>query len=147
LIAIKMRRYSEDEMVEIMTLMLGGGDDDDIKVLAGASDGHPRTAEQIARTAKALGSTRPELVLRAVCITADGMTDDHFDYLVTLENTSRPLGVEQIATLVMSSNDEVKRLERGLISKGYVELTSSGRALTIRGQQYVRMLRDEGVIG
>lgn len=147
LISVKMRRYSIDEMVEMMTLMLSGeGEPEHISVLAHAADGHPRTAEQIARTATALESTDPELVLRSVRITADGMTDDHFDYLTTLEAASKPLGVSQIATMVLSSSDDVQRLERGLILKGYVELTPSGRALTLRGKQYVRMLRDEGVI-
>lgn len=156
LLTLRLREYGEKEIEEIIWVMAGYPNDaeppilpedhDDIGVLASAAHGNPRVAERIVRTAQGLDTWEPSEVLKAAQITADGLEADHFDYLATLRNASRPVGLGHVIDQTMLSEDAVKRVERLLMKKGHVELASNGRKLTLRGQQYVKLLEDEGVL-
>jgi Holliday junction resolvasome RuvABC ATP-dependent DNA helicase subunit len=148
LLTPRLRFYWHEEIIEIINTMAGGeGPSRDIAhVLATASSGNPRIAERIVMTAQGLGTWEPKTVLRAAQITADGLSQDHFDYLKALQTVNRPVGLKHLVDQTMMSEDTVKRVERLLVSKGHVELASNGRKLTLRGDQYVSMLEDEGVL-
>ena len=158
LITLRLRKYTTKEIEEIIWAMAGApndceppilpdqGDLDCINVLANAANGNPRTAERIVRAAQGLDTWEPETVLKAVQITADGLQQDHFEYLAALDSMNRPVGRSQLGEFAWLSDDEIKRVERLLVEKGYVELASNGRRLTVRGEQYVKYLRDEGVL-
>lgn len=148
LLSLRLRPYWHEEVIEIIEAMAQGEGPtrDEAHVLASAANGNPRIAERIVKTAQGLGVWEPKQVLRAAQITADGLEADHFDYLATLSNAVRPVGVKYIVDQTMMSDDAVKRVERLLVAKGHVELAANGRRLTVRGQQYVRLLQDEGVL-
>ncbi len=147
LISLKLRKYSLAEMEEIILHMADHSKRwDGVDVLANASNGHPRTAERIVTTAQALGTWEPAVVLKACRITADGLTADHMDFLAALDEIGRPVGVGQVQSTAGLSEDSLRRVEKDLVSKRLVELSPSGRKLTLRGGQYVEMLRDEGAI-
>lgn len=148
LVTLRLRKYTTEQIEQIMGHMSDGAADnpDFINVLANACDGNPRVAERITRTAMSLGTWDPETVLQAVQITADGLQQDHFDYLGALKHLNRPAGKKQLGDIAVLSDDEIKRVERLLVDKGYVELTSNGRKLSVRGKQYVSLLEDEGVL-
>jgi Holliday junction resolvasome RuvABC ATP-dependent DNA helicase subunit len=110
--------------------------DEDVSKLAAASAGNPRQAERIADTAKALGTNDPALVLAAVRINADGLDDVHLKILRQLQRVSRPIGVGQLATMLYTSEQDIKEHERLLMNYGLIDLTSGGRVLTKKGQQY-----------
>jgi Holliday junction resolvasome RuvABC ATP-dependent DNA helicase subunit len=93
-------------------------------VLATASNGNPRMAERIVMTAQGLSTWEPKTVLKAAQITADGLSQDHFDYLKALQRVNRPVGLKHLVDQTMMN----------------------GRKLTLRGGQYVSMLEDEGVL-
>jgi len=145
LISLRLRAYTDEEMVEIINAMAGEVVPT-ADVLASASGGNPRMAERMVRTAQGLDTWDVGTVLQSTQITADGLHKDHFDYLGALDMMSRPVGVKQLAELAWLSEADVKRVERVLIKKGWVELSTSGRKLTVRGEQYVRLLKDEGMI-
>ena len=147
LLTLRLRHYTLPEMETMIQTMAGTQRiaKRQLGVLANAADGHPRTAEKIVRTALALESFEPGVVLKAVQITADGLTVDHFDYLKALADASKPLGLGQLATSAYMTLEDAQRAERTLASKGYVELTPSGRTLTIRGKQYVDKLKEDGI--
>ena len=152
LLTVRIRHYSLVEMVQIIASMAGdealeeaGATAEQLDVLAHAASGHPRTAEKIVRTAKALGTFAPSEVLKAVMITADGLTVEHFDYLQALDTLGKPTGLNQLTITAGLLEEEAQAAERTLVSKGYVELTASGRTLTIRGRQYVDKLRADGI--
>lgn len=145
LISLRLRSYTDEEMVEIINAM-AGEEVATADVLANASGGNPRVAERMVRTAKGLGTWDVEQVLKSVQVTADGLHKDHFDYLGALDTINRPVGVKQLADFAWLSEADVKRVERVLIRKGFVELSTSGRKLTVRGEQYVSLLKDEGMI-
>jgi Holliday junction resolvasome RuvABC ATP-dependent DNA helicase subunit len=147
LLTLRLRHYSLAEMQTMITTMAGSTRiaKRHLEVLAHAAGGHPRTAEKIVRTAAALESYDPAHVLKAVQITADGLTVDHFDYLKALADASKPMGMSQLATSAYLTEEDAQRAERTLVSKGYVELTASGRTLTLRGGQYVEKLKEDGI--
>lgn len=147
LLTLRLRHYTLAEMETMIQTMAGATRiaKRHLAVLANAAGGHPRTAEKIVRTAAALESFEPGVVLKAVQITADGLTVDHFDYLRALSDASKPLGFHQLTTMAYLTEDEANRAERTLISQGYVELTPTGRALTLRGVQYVDKLKEDGI--
>jgi Holliday junction resolvasome RuvABC ATP-dependent DNA helicase subunit len=145
LITLRLRPYTHSEMVQIIEHM-AKGPVPTANVLAHASSGHPRTAERIVKTAIGLGTWDVAPLLRAVRITADGLSDDHFDYMLALEKIGRPVGQAQIRASTRMEDDAIQRVERMLLDRELIELTPSGRKLSLRGVQYLRLLRDEGVV-
>jgi len=145
LIHLRLRPYSTEEMIRIITYM-AGGPVSSLDILASAAAGNPRTAEKIVATAKGLDTWDAERVLEAVRIKGDGLNDNHFDYLQALDKIGRPAGVRQILDFAWLSEGDVRSVERTLVERGFIELTSSGRKLTMRGTQYVRLLEDEGIL-
>ncbi len=145
LISLRLTPYTEEEMARIITYM-AGGPMGSLEVLASAAAGNPRTAERIVRTAEGLDSWDAEEILKAVRIKADGLNDNHFDYLSALETIGRPAGIKQILDFTWISEADARSVERVLVAKGFVELTSSGRKLSTRGHQYVALLKDEGIL-
>lgn len=110
--------------------------DVDVTKLAAASAGNPRQAQRIVTTAKALGTTDPHYVLAAIRINADGLDDVHLKILRQLRKVSRPLGVAQLATMLYTSEQDIKEHERLLMNHGLLDLTSGGRMLTKKGEKY-----------
>ena len=145
LISLRLTPYSEEEMARIITYM-AGGPMASLEVLASASAGNPRTAERIVSTAQGLDTWDAEAILEAVRIKADGLNDNHFDYLSALDTIGRPAGIKQILDFAWISENDARSVERVLVAKGFVELTSSGRKLSTRGHQYVELLHDEGIL-
>ena len=145
LISLKFRPYPLDEMIEIIEAM-SGGKAKNVETFATAAAGNPRTAEKIVLAAEGLKTWNPEEVLKSVRITADGLSEDHFDYLKALARIGRPAGIGQIATTMMSTADQAKQHERILLEMEFVELRSQGRTLTIKGEQYVRYLKEQKAI-
>lgn len=145
LISLRLRPYLHEEMVKIINHM-AGEDVPSANVLANAANGNPRLAERLVRTGQGLGTWDAGTLLKSTQITADGLHKDHFDYLAALDTINRPVGVKQLGEFAWLSEADVKRVERVLVLKGFVELSPSGRKLTIRGQQYVQLLKDEGVL-
>ena len=145
LLSLRFRLYTVDELEEIILSMSGSREIDEgyKKVLANAAAGNPRTAEKIVLTAKALGTFDPAEVLRAARITADGLTDDHFDYLRALEGSGKPMGLIELSSQTFLSDDRIRIVERLLAKSSLIALTASGRTLTLRGRQYVEKISDE----
>ena len=114
--------------------------DESVEVLAKAAAGNPRQAERIVETAKGLDTHDPETVLSTCRITADGLTDLHLRYLEALTDLRRPVGLNQLATVLWSDEQTVRETERLLLEYGLVELSSSGRSLTRNGKRYVELL-------
>ncbi len=163
LISHRLRPYNEDEMVQIITYMACTSTDptdhqgdtcpvheatapDVLSLLAKAAGGNPRTAERIVATAKGLDTWDAEKILESVRIKADGLNDNHFDYLTALQIIGRPAGIKQILEFAWISESEARSVERTLVERGFVELTPSGRKLSTRGVQYVELLKDEGIL-
>lgn len=144
LISLRLLPYTEKEMAGIITYM-AGGPMGSLDVLSSAAAGNPRTAELIVRTAQGLDTWDAETILAAVRI-KDGLNDNHFDYLSALETIGRPAGIKQILDFAWISEADARSVERVLVAKGFVELSSSGRKLSTRGHQYVSLLRDEGIL-
>lgn len=128
----------EPEDAEVLMSLLLDNTDADVSVLARASAGNPRQAERIAETAKALGTLDPEQILSTVRINADGLDDVHLNILRNLKRLARPTGVSQLATLMFTSEQDIKEHERLLLHHGLVDLTSNGRMLTKKGLQYAQ---------
>ncbi len=145
LISLRLRLYDEDEMARIITHM-AGGPMGSLAILAKAAAGNPRTAERIVRTAQGLDTWDAEKILESVRIKADGLNDNHFDYLIALQTIGRPAGIKQILEFTWISESDARSVERTLVERGFVELTSSGRKLSTRGLQYVELLKDEGIL-
>jgi Holliday junction resolvasome RuvABC ATP-dependent DNA helicase subunit len=148
LFTARLRPYTKAQMSEIMNVMLK--DPQPVNstaavVFTSAAAGNPRTMEKIVRMSEAIDSLDPNEVLKALGITADGLTHDHFDFLAALDLASRPLGLNQAARNAWLTVEEAIHVERLLVTKGFVEQSASGRALTMRGKQYVDKLKEDGI--
>jgi Holliday junction resolvasome RuvABC ATP-dependent DNA helicase subunit len=139
---LHLERYEDEAIEELMYHMIPEWPRMDISLLAKAAAGNPRQAERIIETAKGLGTLTPESVLSTCRITADGLTDMHLRYLEALEGQRRPVGLNQLATILWSDEQTVRETERLLLEYKLVELSSSGRTLTRKGKRYVELTGD-----
>ncbi len=141
-----LEAYNEVEMAQIverMALMLGlGVTKESCLALGRASAGIPRQARRLVFAAQDLGSLeKVDEILETCGITADGLTEDHLAYLRALEQlgrNGRPVGVKNITNLSGRPRDIVEKLEKLLIDKEMVELTSGGRVLLYSGLQTLK---------
>jgi Holliday junction DNA helicase RuvB len=140
----KFEEYSDDEMSMIVRRMADriGLDmsDEECLALGRASAGVPRQAKTIVFTARDLGSSEPELVLSTCGITADGLTEDHLDYLFALDKMGQIAGVDVLSNYTGQPKDVILDLERLLVRKGLIEYSPKGRQLMLRGMQMVEDL-------
>jgi Holliday junction DNA helicase RuvB len=140
----KFEEYSDEEMSMIVRRMADriGLDmsDEECLALGRASAGVPRQAKTIVFTARDLGSSEPELVLSTCGITADGLTEDHLDYLFALDKMGQIAGVDVLSNYTGQPKDVILDLERLLVRKGLIEYSPKGRQLMLRGMQMVEDL-------
>lgn len=137
---LHLKRYADSAIEEMIRHLTEDWPDEHVKVLAQAAAGNPRQAERIVETAKGLNSNDPETVLSTCRITADGLTDLHLRYIRALGKFRRPIGINQLSIVLWSDDQTIKEAERLLISLDLIELSSTGRTLTRRGQNYLRHL-------
>lgn len=136
---LHLRPYPLNEMQEMIQYLAEDDiSDEDVMVFASAAAGNPRQAERIMATAKRMGTFDPSRVLATCRITADGLTEMHLKYLGKLNTLKRPVGLNQLATLLYSDEQTLRNLERVLTEYGLIELTSGGRLLSSAGRKYLR---------
>lgn len=138
---LHLERYEDEAIQELIDHLTDGWDPAAVEVLAKAAAGNPRQAERIVETAKGLGTHDPETVLTACRITADGLTDLHLRYLAALNKHSRPIGLNQLATILWSDEQTIREIERLLLEYGLVDLSSNGRTLTRTGKRYDQLMK------
>lgn len=129
--------YSDDEMAQIVTRMAQiSGATLDSKMaleLGKATGGVPRNAESFITTLrdmqeKGVSDTTAE-VLRICRVRADGLTQDHQDYLATLRQMGGTAGLRMVATHMRKPEPYVRDLERLLVKKGLIRYGERGRVL------------------
>lgn len=144
----KFEEYSDEEMASIVRRMSDriGLDisSEHCLALGRASAGVPRQARTIVFTARDLGSSDPNAVLKTCGITSDGLTEDHLDYLSALDKMGQVAGVDVLSNYTGLPKDVILDLERLLVRKGLIEYSPKGRQLMLRGMKIVEMLgKDE----
>lgn len=144
-LVLHLTRLTQHSMEALIKHLGPGIGSEDMRVLARAAAGNPRQAHKIMSTAHAVGSYDPEKVLPVCQITMDGLTELHLRYLRVLGRADRPLGLAQIATLAYSDDQTLKNVERLLIECDLISLTSTGRALTRPGRNFVDRLNHHGL--
>lgn len=122
-----------------------------VKNLALASSGEPRFAGTLVRNCRVLQDNGESLttdrVLAFTGVTKDGLTRRHLAYLEALWRNPKDggevalyrMGFTQLCVVLGMPKKTVERLERSLITEGYIELLPSGRQLTPKA---VSMLRN-----
>lgn len=138
----KFEPYTDQDMAVIVKRMadkLGiPMSEKEAKALGRASAGIPRQGRILVRTARDLGTCDPEEVLRTCGITADGLTEEHIEYLKALDTLGQLAGVDHIANLTGQPKEIIKELEKLLINKRLIEYTPKGRALMTKGIRVIR---------
>lgn len=132
--------YSDDEMRQILQNMAAKAkvtlDEGVAQGLARAGGGTPRIAGSLVLAARDLQTVGMDVTVESVLdlagIDADGLTDRHMAYLRTLKQLGSVAGLANLCTMLQLSQTTVEGLERLLIQRGFVQLTSKGRALTGR---------------
>lgn len=141
----KFDEYEDHEMSMIVKRMSDriGMDIDDhhAKALGMASAGVPRQAKTLVYTARDLGTTDPAKVLSTCGITEDGLTEDHIDYLVALNDMGQIAGVDVLANYTGQPKDIILDLEKLLVRKRLIEYSPKGRQLMVRGMQLLRDMK------
>lgn len=134
---LHISRYSQDDMRLIVKHLAAREiDEDAVDKFASASAGNPRQAERIMETANLVNNYDPGTVLSTCRINGDGLTITHLDYLAALGRSVRPSGLTQLSLLIGRDETSIREAERLLVDLGLVQLTSSGRTLTVLGKRY-----------
>lgn len=130
--------YSDDEMRRILQGMAIKAkvtlSEEVAQGLARAGGGTPRIAGSLVLAARDLQTVGQEVTVESVLdlagIDADGLSDRHMAYLRTLKQLGCIAGLANICTMLQLSQTTVEGLERLLIQRGFVQLTSKGRSMT-----------------
>jgi len=146
IVQIRLRRYTVEEMQDMVKKANPEIGDQDAFVLGNAGGGNPRQLQRIIATAEALGNWDPSTVLATVRINADGISEDHLAYLECLEDFDRPIGVQYVASRLSIDVGTVRSLEQHLLDMGFITLEPNGRALTALGSGYTRLMRERGLL-
>lgn len=141
-VQLHLEAYRHSDLVQMIAHHLPDATEETVDVYAGGAAGNARQAMRIVETARAVGDVNDvETVMSACRLTRDGLSEFQLRYLLSL--SSSPIGLEQVALLLFSDKETVRVMERHLIHKGLVELTTQGRRLTAAGLRAVRNLRGE----
>lgn len=139
--------YSDEDMAQIVARMAVKVDlspsEDECMIFGRASASTPRQARNIILTARDLGSTDPDEVLEMVGITRDGLTEDHIEYLLALNQIGGRAGVENLSNMTGQPKDVLVDLEKLLINKGFIIYGAKGRELVMEGMRLVNSLRSK----
>jgi Holliday junction resolvasome RuvABC ATP-dependent DNA helicase subunit len=138
--------HTTESMAEILRSMASKMDvtisDEVLLSLADAASGMPRLAGTLVANCRVLQDNQQivttERVLDFTGVTADGLTRRHLDYLAALWNNPKDggeieiyrMGFNQLCLVLGMPKKSVERLERQLITQGYIELLPTGRQLT-----------------
>ncbi len=139
--------YSDEDMAQIVARMAVKVDlspsEDECMIFGRASASTPRQARNIILTARDLGSTDPDEVLEMAGITRDGLTEDHIEYLLALNQIGGRAGVENLSNMTGQPKDVLVDLEKLLINKGFIIYGAKGRELVMEGMRLVNSLRSK----
>lgn len=106
--------------------------------LAGACGATPRLAKRFVKAARDLDAVgqavSSQSVLSHVGVDADGLGQEHIDYLQTIRSQGGKTGLRTLSNLLCIKPGAVEDLERVLAQKGLVHLGSTGRRLTNEGR-------------
>lgn len=139
--------YSDEDMAQIVARMAVKVDlspsEDECMIFGRASASTPRQARNIILTARDLGSTDPDEVLEMAGITRDGLTEDHIEYLLALNQIGGRAGVENLSNMTGQPKDVLVDLEKLLINKGFIIYGAKGRELVMEGMRLVNSFRSK----
>lgn len=139
--------YSDEDMAQIVARMAVKVDlspsEDECMIFGRASASTPRQARNIILTARDLGSTNPDEVLEMAGITRDGLTEDHIEYLLALNQIGGRAGVENLSNMTGQPKDVLVDLEKLLINKGFIIYGAKGRELVMEGMRLVNSFRSK----
>jgi len=125
--------YSNEEMSRIVQQMGHKMDvtfsDKNAKLLAVATNGIPRHAEQFVIAARDLGTQDANRILVFLQYTPDGLSRDHVKY-INLLCRNDVMGLEVLATNLQLTKQSVILLEKVLVDKGLLTFSKSGRVAT-----------------
>ncbi len=143
----RFEEYSDEDMAQIVARMAVKVDlspsEDECMIFGRASASTPRQARNIILTARDLGSTDPDEVLEMAGITRDGLTEDHIEYLLALNQIGGRAGVENLSNMTGQPKDVLVDLEKLLINKGFIIYGAKGRELVMEGMRLVNSLRSK----
>lgn len=138
----KWEDYSDEEMTGIILGMAKRAKvtipDEIATGLARATGGTPRAATKLVVACRDLASTGQDVsvdsILEQTGVDADGLTDQHLDYLTSIDALGGQTGLTNLCSMLQLSASVVEELERLLIRRRLVRLESSGRTLTRAGE-------------
>ncbi len=133
--------YSHEEMVQIVRTMADRApvilDEETIHALAGASAESPRVVRQLVSEARKLAITdcvpTAESILAFCGRHADGLTDEHLEYLQMLSRLGGQAGEDTLLVQLDLDKRRLRQLERLLIDRGMVSREWRGRMLLPAG--------------
>ena len=142
----KFEIYSDEDMSKIIRNMARGVGIHDISrdhalALGRASAGVPRQARSLVFTARDLGTTDPQKVLKTIGITPEGLTEDHVDYILALDKLGQIAGVDVLANYTGQPKDVIVKLEMLLLRKNIIDYSQKGRVLTTKGYKVVQQVK------
>jgi holliday junction DNA helicase RuvB len=108
------------------------------KILARATGGTPRVAKSFVSMARDLNSTNAREILEMCGYTIEGYNEEHLAYLHFVANQGGMAGLVNLAAHLQMPNSVVQStIERLLIKKNAIELTSKGRMITAIGYKAI----------
>lgn len=146
---IELRRYKEDEIVNILNRAAGKLDislsPEAVKLLSTACQGTPRTANHMIKHVRdyavnngisVLSEDNIKDVFSLIGVYEDGLNEKSIIYLKTLKKMDRPSSTKSIAKMMNENISYIENIiEPWLVYRGYIELSRRGRVITESGKR------------
>jgi Holliday junction DNA helicase RuvB len=145
-IVINIKTYEHGDIVEILKASMNKLqlqlDDKELDTLAENAKGIPRNANRLIKRVKDFRISDEKIsidfILKKLQIISNGLDVDDLNYLRSIKNANRSLGLKTISQIINIDTYTIEtKIEPFLLQKQYVLRTINGRELTTKGLKFI----------
>ncbi|MDR0674701.1 MAG: Holliday junction branch migration DNA helicase RuvB [Mycoplasmataceae bacterium] len=151
-IVFNIKTYETRDIVEILKTSMGklqlNLSEKELLILAENSKGIPRNANRLIRRVKDFRINNEKMsintILKKLQIISKGLDIDDLNYLHSIKNANRPLGLKTISQIINVDIYTIEtKVEPYLLQKQYIHRSIHGRELTTKGFQFIEKYKNE----
>jgi Holliday junction DNA helicase RuvB len=145
-IVFNIKTYELEDIVEILEVCAQKLElsltDKELNTIAENTKGIPRNAIRLIRRVKDFRISNEKLSINAILkklqIISKGLDVDDLNYLKSIKNANRPLGLKTISQIINIDSYTVEtKVEPYLLQKQYIHRSINGRELTTKGLKFI----------
>jgi Holliday junction DNA helicase RuvB len=153
-IAFHIKTYTTKDIMEILRVSMSklelALNERELLILAENSKGIPRYANRLIKRVKDFRVNNAKIsineILKKLQIINKGLDVDDFNYLNSIKNANRPIGLKTISQMINIDPYTVEtKVEPYLLQKQYILRSINGRELTTKGLKFIENYTEKSI--